>query len=122
MPSSLAIATVILTAFVAGCAPADIDTTSVKTPTSPSAAGEAVSSPEPPSLPAPDNGGCVASRAQWAVGQRATDDLLEKARVAAEARVARFVRHDEAITTEFMFGRLTLFLDNRRDVQTVICG
>ena len=71
---------------------------------------------------APTGCGCVASQAQWVLRQRATDDLLERARVAAEAEVARFVRHDEQITMEYLPRRLTLFLDSQRRLQSVVCG
>ena len=117
MRSNLAIAMLTMTAVISGCACA----TSVNTPTTPSDAAGAASSYYPPPWPPPSSG-CVAGQAQWVVGQPATDDLLEKARVAAQANVARFVRHDEQITMEHLPGRLTLFLDSRREVRSVVCG
>ena len=115
--SSLTMAVLMMTAFVAGCAP------TAKAPTSPSVPDGAASSFYPFPLPSPlPAGGCVTSRAQWALGQRATDDLLERARLSAAAAVARFVRHDEQITLEYLAGRLTLFLDSRGNVQAVVCS
>jgi hypothetical protein len=115
--SNLTMAVLLITAFVAGCAP------TVKAPTSPSVPDGAASSFYPFPLPSPPPAsGCVASQAQWALGQRATDDLLERARLSAAAAVARFVRHDEQITLEYLVGRLTLFLDSRSNVRSVVCS
>ena len=74
--------------------------------------------PEPP----PATGTCVADNARGAIGQRATPSLLERARVAATASIARFIRPNEAITLEYNGARLNLSLDERDVVRGVICG
>ncbi len=76
--------------------------------------------PTPPSAPASES--CDAAKAQWAKGQRASNDLLERARNAAQARVARFIRPNEPITMEFLPGRLNLGLDKQDVVISVTCG
>jgi hypothetical protein len=75
---------------------------------------------EPPSPPMPDN--CNSAAAQWAVGQVASDRLLEQARVAAGASTARFLRPNEPITLEWLGSRLNLDLDERSVVRAVNCG
>jgi len=82
------------------------------------------SSPPPSSAtpPPPTSGSCDASKAQWAVGQRASNDLLERARNAAGAGTARFLRPDQPITMEYSAGRLNLGLDKRDVVIAVTCG
>jgi hypothetical protein len=57
-----------------------------------------------------------------AIGQRATPALLERARVAATASTARFIRPNEAITMEYNGSRLNLYLNERDVVRGVICG
>ena len=98
------------------------------TPTSPTpeqnvGSGEAIRQPQPPRPdPPPSTGTCVAENARWAVGQPASRELLERARVQATASVARFIRPNEAITMEYSPGRLNLYLDRRDVVHSVICG
>ena len=74
----------------------------------------------PPS--ASDQASCTAAKAEWALGRAATDDLLETARVAANAGVARFVRRGQPITTEYLGTRLNLEIDERQSVVAVRCG
>ena len=102
--------------------------TSSPPPNAPSAdpqngASEPSRSPQPPpSTPPPMTGTCDAEKAQWAVGQPASRQLLERARVDSTASVARFIRPDEAITMEFSPGRLNLYLNARDVVRSAICG
>jgi hypothetical protein len=77
--------------------------------------------PAPPTLPA-DHSSCTASKAQWAIGRAATDDLLKQARVAANATVARFIVQGQPITTEYLGTRLNLEVDVQRVVVAVRCG
>jgi hypothetical protein len=77
--------------------------------------------PSPPIAPSAADS-CVAAAAQSAVGQRANEALLESARVAARARVARFLRPNQPVTMEFNGSRLNLDLDEREVVRGVSCG
>jgi hypothetical protein len=79
-------------------------------------------SPAPSPQPPPVSGTCDASKAQWAIGERATNDVLERARNAAQAATARFIRPNQAITLEYSAGRLNLGLDKRDVVIGVNCG
>ncbi len=97
-----------------------------KVPTSPapvddrgSSAGPAL--PNQPTPP-PTSGGCDHTKAQWAIGEAASDALLERARVAAGAGSARFLRPNEPVTLEYVGSRLNLGLDARDRVRTVVCG
>jgi peptidase inhibitor I78 family protein len=65
---------------------------------------------------------CDATKAQFAVGSRASDELLERARVAAQATVARFLRPNDIITMEYLASRLNLNLNERGVVVSTRCG
>jgi hypothetical protein len=79
--------------------------------------------PVPPPQPTPPSSGtCDATLAQWAVAQPASSDLLERARIAAKASIARFIRPNEPITMEFSPARLNLGLDKHDVVASVTCG
>ena len=73
--------------------------------------------PRPPEHP--DR--CDHRKAQWAVGKAASRELLEKARVAAGAETARFLRLGEPTTLEYRFGRLNLSVDAQDIVRRVEC-
>jgi MoxR-like ATPase len=77
--------------------------------------------PSPPSPP-PVSDSCDAAKAQFAIGQRASSDLLERARVAAQARSARFLRPNDRITLEFLGSRLNLILNDQDVVHSATCG
>ena len=68
------------------------------------------------------SGSCDATKAQFAIGERASEELLNRARVAAGARTARFIRPNEPITLEFSTARLNLNLNDKDVVQSVTCG
>ncbi len=78
--------------------------------------------PPPPAPPPPQATTCEASGATWAVGQHATDRVVERARMAAGARTARVLRPGEAVTMEFNAERLNLEVNEREIVQNVRCG
>ena len=71
--------------------------------------------------PAPSES-CDATKAQFALGERASQELLDRARVAAGAGAARFIRPNEPITLEFSPARLNLNLNTKDVVQSVYCG
>jgi hypothetical protein len=91
-------------------------------PTDP--AGSADRGPVPPNPPAPPpaSGSCDAAKAQWAIGERESNDLLERARVAAGAGSARFLRPNQPITMEYNGSRLNLGLNEQDVVRSVTCG
>jgi Peptidase inhibitor I78 family len=78
--------------------------------------------PAPAPQPPPASAKCDATKAQWAIGERASMDLLDRAREAAQASVARFIRPNEAITLEFLPWRLNLGLDAHDVVKSISCG
>ena len=92
--------------------------------TSPSSVAPPVSrGPAPPSqaLP-PTSGTCDAGKAEFAVGQSASDELVERARTAAGATSARVVRPNQPITTDYFGLRLNLSLNEQDVVRSVSCG
>ena len=92
--------------------------------TVPAAAGPSTPSPDRPApQPTPPTSAeCDAGLAQWAVGQQASDALLERARIDAGATTARFLRPNQPITMEYAGWRLNLGLDERDVVKGVSCG
>jgi hypothetical protein len=75
-----------------------------------------------PSGSLPASRSCSAAEAQWTVGQQRSEDLLERARVAANATVARFLLPNQPITMEYLGSRLNLELDERNLVRAASCG
>jgi hypothetical protein len=89
-------------------------------PTLPQIDRPSVPSFERPSSPVSDT--CDATKARWATGERASDNLLERARVAAKAGSARFLRPNQPMTLEYLAWRLNLGLDTAGVVRSVTCG
>jgi Peptidase inhibitor I78 family len=95
----------------------------VTSPTSAgSSSGPADRGPASPRPSPPTSASCDAAKAQFAVGSAASDELLERARVAAQAALARFLRPNEPITMEFLGSRLNLNLNERGIVHSTYCG
>lgn len=92
----------------------------VTSPTPPDSASDSAARGTAP-LP-PTSARCDATKAQFAIGSRAGDGLLESARVAAQASVARFLRPNQPITMEFLASRLNLNLTERGIVYSAHCG
>jgi Peptidase inhibitor I78 family len=117
---------VITVVLVAGCLGSACSgrTDRATTPTAggPEASGSNRTPPtgQPPSPPT--SGTCDPAGAKWAIGERASNDLLERARVAAKAGLARFLRPNERITMEYSSARLNLGLDEQDVVRAVTCG
>jgi hypothetical protein len=109
--------------LIIGCQGSDQNATS-PTPadSSSGSADPADGSPVPPPSAPPTSGTCDATKARLAIGKRASDELLERARLAAQARVARFLRPNQPITMEFLASRLNLNLNERGIVYTAYCG
>jgi hypothetical protein len=80
-----------------------------------------VDAPTSPTSP-PAAASCNALKAEFTIGQSASDDLLERARVAAGAGSARFIRPNRIITLEFLGSRLNVNLDAKDVVRSVTCG
>ncbi len=92
------------------------------TPASNANIGGSVRTPQPTSPAPPTLAICDATKVQFAYGQRLSAELVESARVAARARVARVIRPNDAITTDSMLGRLNLFVSAQDIVQSAYCG
>jgi len=98
------------------------------------AAPSTPSAPHPaPTLPAVQPGGgrpgvemplaqCDAAPAQFAVGQAVSGGLVEDARRAAGAPMARVLRPGQVVTMEFNDARLNLNIDASGVVVSVKCG
>ncbi|AZC23831.1 MULTISPECIES: I78 family peptidase inhibitor [Pseudomonas] len=65
---------------------------------------------------------CEASAAQFAVGKKASAELLEQARTRAGAQYARFLQPNDMITLEYRSDRLNVNTDANLVVTRVNCG
>lgn len=64
---------------------------------------------------------CNERRAQWAIGERARDSVVDRAADAAGARFVRVVRPGEFVTQEFRRDRLTIEVDRRNRIVDLAC-
>jgi hypothetical protein len=87
-------------------------------------ADPAMPSPPPTEQPPPPvpQAACNAEAAQAFVGQVATPDVVEKARVAAGAEMARTLKPGQVVTMEYRSGRLNLDVDGGNVVTGARCG
>ena len=90
----------------------------------PAADAPVASAPAPASTATapPTMESCNADAAKDAVGKQATDEVVEQARIAAGANVARALRPDMMITMEYRGDRLNLRTDTDGKVVGVSCG
>lgn len=65
---------------------------------------------------------CEATAAEFAVGKKASPELLEQARTRAGAQYARFLKPNDMITLEYRSDRLNLNTDAGLVVTRVNCG
>jgi hypothetical protein len=70
----------------------------------------------------PQHDPCTADAAHAYVGQVASADVVEQARRAAGAEVARVLHPNEAVTMEYRAGRLNLDVDERNVIVRLRCG
>jgi len=73
--------------------------------------------PSPPTV-----AGCDAAGAQFAVGQQATDSLMQEAQRRAGAARVRLLRPGQVVTMEFDGARLNLDVDAAGRVLRARCG
>ncbi len=72
--------------------------------------------------PGPRGGVCEAAPAQAFVGQPATAGVIEKARIASGAAIARVLHPNQPITREFNRERLNLRLDAQGKIIAAHCN
>lgn len=80
---------------------------------------------QPPAASGPgglDDDPCDAAAAQSLVGQQASDEIIERARVAAGAGMARTLHPDQAVTMEYRAGRLNIDIDHAGVITGFRCG
>ena len=65
---------------------------------------------------------CDPVKAQWAIGKTGDDALLAKAQADTGAKVARFLKPNQAITMEYNEMRLNIGLNDKGIVDKVGCG
>lgn len=106
-----------LAALALACAACTSTTPAPEAPaTDPAASTPAAAAPPPMASE------CKAESAQQFVSQKATPEVIEAARVAAGAAVARALRPDMAVTMEYRGDRLNLRTDTNDVVTSVGCG
>ncbi|WP_027996211.1 I78 family peptidase inhibitor [Simplicispira psychrophila] len=72
--------------------------------------------------PGPRGGACDAAPAQGFLGQAGTASVIEKARIASGAAMARVLHPNQPTTMEFNHERLNLVLDGKGRIAAVRCG
>ena len=76
----------------------------------------------PPPAQPPTAQACDADAANGAIGKTATTEVIEQARTAAGAAVARTLAPGQVVTMEFRGDRLNLMVDEANVVTGVRCG
>lgn len=122
---AVAVATLLLTTLAACTTsePAAPEATaSAPTPTAPTTSEPAV--PATPATPAtpPAQRGCDPEAARSLVGQVATAEVVEQARSAAGAEIARTLKPGQMVTMEFHASRLNIDVDAGNTITNVRCG
>lgn len=85
--------------------------------------GATASASTPPTTSAPTEvPGCNADAARSAVGQVASAEVAEKARMAAGAQIARTLKPGQMVTMEYHASRLNIDVDANNVVTNVRCG
>lgn len=79
-------------------------------------------SPQAPIAQAEQGGRCDSSAAAFAVGQKATPELVEQARAKAGARNVRLLKPTDMVTLEYRSDRLNLNADDNAVITRVNCG
>ena len=70
----------------------------------------------------PEQAGCNPEAAGGAIGHEATAAVVEQARIDAGARVARVLHPGQAVTMEYMEGRLNIDVNARNAIVGLRCG
>ena len=81
--------------------------------------------PEPmPAEPAPPTAAmaCDASKAQWAVGQTASQDVVDKVVKDSSSREARVIKPGQAVTMDYREDRVNINVDGKNTITDVKCG
>ena len=123
--------TTVAAAVLAGCAgmpgggamnPGMGTGSSAGTPRAPGTQQPATLPPPQWQTPGPRGGACNAAAAQSAMGQQSTGAVIEKARVASGAAMARVRRPNQPTTLEFNHERLNVGVDAAGRITAVRCG
>ena len=65
---------------------------------------------------------CSAAAASWAINERASPRVIERATYESGARSARVIRPGEAVTMDFRGDRLSIYTDGVGRIRDVRCG
>ena len=105
----------VLAALLAGCS------SNGDSPSTEGASVATVSSSAPAATPAAD-GRCDANAVQAYVGKQASAAIIEEARRAAGAEVARALRPHDAVTMDYIPRRLIIDVDVTLVIKRLSCG
>ena len=95
--------------------------TACATPANPAAPKPPPTEPPPSPMP-PPQAACNPEAARPFIGQVATADVVEKARVAAGAQIVRTLKPGQMVTMEYHSSRLTLDVNEGNVVTGTRCG
>lgn len=65
---------------------------------------------------------CDPTAVQALIGEQATDDVIEQARIDAGADIVRTLRPDQVVTMEYRAGRLNIDVDDAGVITGLRCG
>lgn len=65
---------------------------------------------------------CDPAAVQALIGEQATDDVIEQARIDAGAEIVRTLRPDQVVTMEYRAGRLNIDVDDAGTITGLRCG
>ena len=65
---------------------------------------------------------CVPGGAQWALGQRASADVIARVKADSDASVVRMIRPGEMLTADFSGVRVNIRMDGETRILAVTCG
>lgn len=84
------------------------------------------STPEPmptePAQPAAESKQCDASKAQWAVGQAASPDVVDRVVKDSGSRASRVLKPGQPMTMDYREDRVNIHTDDKNVITEVKCG
>lgn len=113
-------ATLLFATALAACAGTDAPSAGAAPP--PPKETEVTDRPKSQSVESALSESCNDAGAQKFVGQAATAEVIEQARVAAGARTARTLAPGVMVTMEYRAGRLNLDVDENNVIKSARCG
>lgn len=75
-----------------------------------------------PVYPGPQPARCDAAEASWAIGERASAPVIDRATYDSGARTARVIKPGDIVTQEYNPDRLSIYTDGSGRIRDLRCG